>query len=275
VEIMSGETDDTRPEGPEGPRSEEAGTWRQSASDAQEPGDPRLEEAVNAASQRWLKERFGFEEGEDGRLHLPDGERLLGLGKSADELVRGFFRGFFQKTPEEAVAEAEGRKPPDGPVATEVMVRLLSKLSHTVTDTWRDFVNERAERETPTGKKVVDGEFVVAHGPALLGRMVEALGEAFKGEGRAPEDAGAEFWSELQEELAEQARQADAAEAREAAPHATDATEPGAAPSDDAGEADDAPPGTGGSAGPEAGAPKVEVSVDFGSILRALFTPRG
>jgi len=216
---------------------------------------PQLGDAINRVSHGWLRDRFALDEDKAGQLHVPDAQRWPDLGTRAEQFVKGLLQGIVQKTPEEKEAAMGLRDPTAVPRGTEVIGRLLSRFSNTVTDTWKDFVDEHAARETPGGKKVVDGEFVVQHGATLLGTMIERLGEAFQDVG-APggEEVGPDFG----------AGKATPPEADQAA--AAAAPEAGAVKPDDA------------AATPEGAAAKpasdIKVEVDLGSIFRALFSPR-
>ena len=215
----------------------------------QDPMTAQLGDAITRASHGWLRDRFHLDEDEQGDLHVPEPQRWPDLGTRAEDFVKGLMQGFIQKTPEEKEAAMGLRDAGDVPRGTEVIGRLLSRFSNTVTDTWKEFVDEHAERQNPEGKKVVDGEFVVQHGATLLGTMISRLGEAFQGVGEAggPE-VGPDF---------------------AAGPAATDDGAP-AAPGEATAEA-----ATGTDAGHGGGrASDVQVDVDLGSIFRALFSPR-
>lgn len=216
----------------------------------------QLGEAITRASEEWLKGRFGLEEDAAGQLHVPVASRMPDLGVRAEQFIKGFLNGIVARTPEEQEVAAGQRDPSAVPSGTEVVGRLLTRFSHTVTDTWRDYVAERAERESPDGKKLVDGEFVMQHGAGLLGAMLSRLGEAFKDVGVPGGPAvGPDFaTAAAPREPAERAEAPAAAAAAEHAP-AADASAP---------KAPEGPTRT----------PDIKVDVDLGSIFRALFTPR-
>ena len=65
-----------------------------------------LEQAITAAGNNWLKNRFDLVEDEEGALHAQAGSKLESFGKEADEFVRGFFRGFFALAPLLALASS-------------------------------------------------------------------------------------------------------------------------------------------------------------------------
>lgn len=194
-----------------------------------------LERAITAASNRWLKERFDLVEGSDGALHASGGSKLESFGKEADEFVRGFFRGFLAKTTEELEAERGLRDAADVPRGSEVLARLFTKFNDTVTGVWQRYVDEHAR--TVDGEKRVDGQFAVEHGAGLIAETIEALGRSFGGEGRDPVAGGRAFAETMSEAPA-------------------------------------APEGGEAAAGPRPAAPKIDVRIDYGSILRALFGAR-
>ncbi|MFO0749873.1 MAG: hypothetical protein U1F43_30010 [Myxococcota bacterium] len=138
-----------------------------------------LEAKVGDIANRWLKERFGVREEADGFLHFPETERVKELAVKAEQFMRGFFRGFMER-PELAAASAAA------PQVTEVMGKLLTRTTQTVTDAFQDYVRENAVDEAhPTGPVVLDGRFVMRHGGPLIGRIVQALGGAFSSDGRS------------------------------------------------------------------------------------------
>jgi|GEM_PF-1993616 len=233
-----------------------------------EPTDPTsafLESALSKASHGWLRDRFRLDEDAEGQLHIPEPQRWPDLGTRAEQFVSGLMKGLVQKTPEEKEAAMGLRDPEDVPRGTEVIGRLLSRFSNTVTDTWKEFVAEHASRETAEGKKVVDGEFVVRHGATLLGTFVSRLGEAFEG-------VGTPDGPELGPDFGQTKRSADDKTADTGEDDVAAASEaPAAASAEPAAEqtADDER-----QAEPAAD-PGVKVEVDLGSIFRALFSPRG
>ncbi|PIE18512.1 MAG: hypothetical protein CSA66_04700 [Proteobacteria bacterium] len=205
-----------------------------------------LEDAINKAGSRWLKDRFQLVEDEDGTLHIPGADKMQGLGERAQSFVHGFLRGFFNKTPEQLEAEAGLRDPEDVPRSSEVVAALFAKLSHTVTDTWKGYVHEHAEQREGD-QVVVDGDFIVHHGAGFIGTMIHALGEAFKDQGRAP-DPGVVV---------------------ESGPVA------GPDPTSLNGQTDaQLAEGEEATAQAASDAPKIDIKVDVASIFRSLFTPR-
>jgi len=139
-----------------------------------------LRDKMTAAANEFLKARLGLEEGANGRLELPDRGAFENLGQRADEFVRGFFRGFVDKTPEEREAQAGLRDPKDVPNATEVVGRLLGKVSEAVSGTFHQYLKEHAaDPEKPDKEVVVDGRFILRHGAPLLASFVQALGTRF------------------------------------------------------------------------------------------------
>lgn len=230
---------------------------------------PILGDAIAQASHTWLRDRFGLVEDPQGALHVPDAARWPDLGQRADQFVRGFFRGFVEKSPEEREARYGLRSADDVPAPSELVGRLLTRFSHTVTDTWNDYIAEHAERTTEDGEKVVDGAFVVEHGAGLIGTLLSRLGEAF-------EDVGLPGGTSIHEghydpptdESSHDAPEGDAVpEANATGGEATPTRAPDEAAADQADGAD----ATGDTA-PDG--PKVRYEVDLGSIFRALFSPR-
>ncbi|PKN59006.1 MAG: hypothetical protein CVU56_02625 [Deltaproteobacteria bacterium HGW-Deltaproteobacteria-14] len=224
----------------------------------EQPRDPmtaQLGDAITRASHGWLRDRFHLDEDAAGDLHVPEPQRWPDLGTRAEDFVKGLMQGFIQKTPEEKEAAMGLRDASDVPRGTEVIGRLLSRFSNTVTDTWKEFVDEHADRKSPEGKKVVDGEFVVQHGATLLGTMITRLGEAFQGVGEA---GGPEVGPDFAGGPTAAADEASAAPGGETT---------GPAATAEAATVTDAGPG-------EGRASDVQVDVDLGSIFRALFSPR-
>lgn len=139
-----------------------------------------LRNKMTAAANEFLKTRLGLEEAANGRLELPDRGVFENLGQRADEFVRGFFRGFVDKTPEEREALAGLRDPKDVPNATEVVGRLLGKVSEAVSGSFHQYLKEHAvDPASPDKEVVVDGRFILRHGAPLLASFVQALGTRF------------------------------------------------------------------------------------------------
>ncbi|TNF32946.1 MAG: hypothetical protein EP329_09015 [Deltaproteobacteria bacterium] len=250
-------TPDQPPTPPKPTADEPAAGWKRTDAPVDVTQDPTtafLGDALTKASHGWLRDRFRLEEDAEGQLHVPEPSRWPDLGTRAEQFVNGLLKGFIQKTPEEKEAAMGLRDAEDVPRGTEVIGRLLTRFSNTVTDTWKTFVAEHATRETQDGKKVVDGDFVVQHGATLLGTWVSKLGEAFEGVGTpgGPE-VGPDFGETGPTAEAEAQTEDEAAPepAAEAAPEAETKTEE--APSE---------------------GPDIKVEVDLGSIFRALFSPR-
>lgn len=165
-----------------------------------------LREKVAAAASELLKTRLGLEEGPEGRLHLPDRGLFENLGQRADELVRGFLRGFAEKPPQGEREPGAGREsehvPPeakDAPHATEVVGRLLGKASEAVSGTFHQYLEQHAANpDKPDEPIVVDGRFILRHGAPLIASFVRALGTRLSPEGShepseaAPQDTGSE-----------------------------------------------------------------------------------
>lgn len=147
-----------------------------------------LRTKVTDAASDFLKARLGLEEGVDGALHFPDRGMFENIGQRADQFVRGFFRGFVEKTPEEREVVAGERDPKDVPSGTEVATRLLAKVSETMSGTFHEYLAENAVDPThPETPVVVDGRFLLRHGAPLLASFVQALGSRFSEAGTARE----------------------------------------------------------------------------------------
>jgi hypothetical protein len=144
-----------------------------------------LRTKVTRAANEFLKARLGLEEGADGGLSLPNRGVFENIGERADQFVRGFFRGFVEKTPEEREAAAGVRDPKDVPSPTEVVTRLLERVSETMSGTFHEYLKDHVVSPTePEKQVVVDGRFVLRHGAPLLASFVHALGTRFSaGEG--------------------------------------------------------------------------------------------
>jgi hypothetical protein len=180
---MSNETDG-QGETPKPPPSAEPGP-RPTA-----PGS--IEQRIVGIANDWLKTRLGLEERPDGTLELPQRGAFENIGEKADQFMRGFFRGFIEKTPEEREAQAGLRDPATVPNATEVAGRLLSRASAAVTGAFHDYLKEAVPPPAPTAPTAagpepaptaapvhIDGRFLLRHGAPLIGRIVQALGTAF------------------------------------------------------------------------------------------------
>jgi len=145
-----------------------------------------LRAKVTDAASDFLKARLGLEEGVDGTLQFPDRGVFENFGQRADQFVRGFFRGFVDKTPEEREVMAGVRDPKDVPSGTEVATRLLAKVSETMSDTFQGYLADNAVDPThPETPVVVDGRFLLRHGAPLLASFVQALGSRFSEQGVA------------------------------------------------------------------------------------------
>jgi hypothetical protein len=148
-----------------------------------------IEQRIVGLANDWLKTRLGLEERPDGMLELPQRGSFENLGEKADQFMRGFFRGFVEKTPEDREAQAGLRDPANVPNATEVAGRLLSRASAAVTGAFHDYLKEAVPAPppaSPTGATPepppplsIDGRFLLRHGAPLIGRIVQALGTAF------------------------------------------------------------------------------------------------
>ncbi len=153
-----------------------------------EPASPidDLRAKVTDAASDFLKARLGLEEGIDGSLRFPDRGMFENIGQRADQFVRGFFRGFVDKTPEEREVMAGVRDPKDVPSGAEVATRLLSKVSETMSGTFHEYLADNAVDPTkPEAPVVVDGRFILRHGAPLLASFVQALGSRFSEQGTA------------------------------------------------------------------------------------------
>lgn len=195
-EVGEAETPETAPEdSPRAPKGEpSAGPFDE------------IREKVAAAASELLKTRLGLEEGADGRLQLPDRGLFENLGQRADELVRGFLRGFAEKPPQGEREAGVGREsetvPPedqDAPHATEVVGRLLGKASEAVSGTFHQYLEQHAANpDKPDEPIVVDGRFILRHGAPLLASFVRALGTRLSPDAShesadtAPQETGAE-----------------------------------------------------------------------------------
>ena len=137
---------------------------------------------VTNAANDFLKERLGLAPGADGSLEPPDQRTFEDIGQRADQFIRGFFMGFVDKTPEERAAMSEGSDPNKAPPSgTEVLGRLLSKVSETVSGSFHEYLKEHAvDAAKPDEPVVIDGAFVLRHGGPLLTGFVQALGTSFK-----------------------------------------------------------------------------------------------
>jgi len=155
-----------------------------------------LRERVTEAASDFLKDRLGLERGLDGSLQFPERGAFENIGQRADQFVRGFFRGFVDKTPEEREVAAGLRDPKDVPSSTEIATRLLSKVSETMSGTFREYLKDHVvDPHKPDSQVVVDGRFVMRHGAPLIASFVQALGTRFNDKG-APANAPAEPTSE-------------------------------------------------------------------------------
>jgi len=159
---------------------------------APEPSSPpaspidELRAKVTDAANEFLKARLGVEEGIDGSLRFPDRGVFENIGERADQFVRGFFRGFVDKTPEEREVMAGVRDPKDVPNGAEVATRLLAKVSETMSGTFHEYLADHAVDPTkPEKPVVVDGRFILRHGAPLLASFVQALGSRFSEAGTA------------------------------------------------------------------------------------------
>jgi hypothetical protein len=151
-----------------------------------------LRERVTEAASDFLKDRLGLERGLDGSLQFPERGAFENIGQRADQFVRGFFRGFVDKTPEEREVAAGLRDPKDVPSSTEIATRLLSKVSETMSGTFREYLKDHVvDPHKPDSQVVVDGRFVMRHGAPLIASFVQALGTRFNDKG-APANGPAE-----------------------------------------------------------------------------------
>lgn len=158
-----------------------------------------LRDKMTRAANEFLKSRLGLEEGIDGSLQLPDQGTFADIGQRADQFVRGFFRGFVDKTPEEREVASGLRDPKDVPSPTEVAARLLGRVSDTMSGAFHEYLKDKVvDPDQPDEQVVVDGRFIMRHGGPLLASMVRALGTRFSGgydggidAAREPVDAGA------------------------------------------------------------------------------------
>ncbi|MBL8784056.1 MAG: hypothetical protein JNJ59_04060 [Deltaproteobacteria bacterium] len=139
-----------------------------------------LRAKVTETATEFLKNRLGLED-VAGALKLPDIPAFENVGQRAEQFIRGFFRGFVDKSPEEREVEAGTRAPDDVPNATEIMGRLLAKASDSVSTTFHTYLQDNVVGHDATQKDpvVVDGRFVFRHGAPLLASFVQALGAQF------------------------------------------------------------------------------------------------
>lgn len=148
-----------------------------------------LRDKVSEAANAFLKARLGLEEGVDGTLRLPERGVFENIGQRADQFVRGFFRGFVAKTPEEREAAAGLRDPKDVPGGTEIAARLLGRVSETMSGAFHAYLKDHVvDPNKPEEQVVVDGRFVLRHGAPLIATFVQALGTRFSNE--APGEGG-------------------------------------------------------------------------------------
>lgn len=168
------------------------------AKGAADPNPPNpiadLRDKVTEAASEFLKAKLGLENGVDGSLQFPDRGVFENFGQRADQFVRGFFRGFVDKTPEEREVMAGERDPKDVPSGTEVATRLLAKVSDTMSTAFHEYLQDHAvDPEHPEQPVVVDGRFMLRHGAPLLATFVAALGTKFNDQRGAepfePDDA--------------------------------------------------------------------------------------
>ena len=152
-----------------------------------------IEQRIVGIANDWMKARLGLEERPDGTLELPQRGSFENLGEKADQFMRGFFRGFIEKTPEDREAQAGLRDPASVPNATEVAGRLLSRASAAITGAFHDYLKDAVPPTTPAAPPTsptaatpepappvsIDGRFLLRHGAPLIGRMVQALSAAF------------------------------------------------------------------------------------------------
>lgn len=187
---MSNESDGPG-EPPKPPPSPEPGPRQTVQTGPTPPGS--IEQRIVGLANDWLKTRLGLEERADGTLELPQRGSFENLGEKADQFMRGFFRGFIEKTPEDREAQAGLRDPANVPNATEVAMRLLSRASAAVTESFHDYLKEAVPPTPPAAPPTspggatpepappvsIDGRFLLRHGAPLIGRIVQALGAAF------------------------------------------------------------------------------------------------
>lgn len=172
---------------PEPAPSEAQATQAVSAAPDDAAGDDRgatpvldaLRAKVTETASEFLKNRLGLED-VAGALKLPDIPAFENVGLRAEQFIRGFFRGFVDKSPEEREVEAGTRAPEDVPNATEIMGRLLAKASDSVSTTFHSYLKDNVVGDaTQKDPVVVDGRFVFRHGAPLLASFVQALGAQF------------------------------------------------------------------------------------------------
>ncbi len=163
------------------------------AGSAARPPAGSIEQRIVGLANDWMKARLGLEERPDGVLELPQRGSFENLGEKADQFMRGFFRGFVEKTPEDREAQAGLRDPANVPNATEVAGRLLSHASAAVTGAFHAYLKEAVPPTPPASPLTsqtgatpepaapvsIDGRFLLRHGAPLIGRIVQALGTAF------------------------------------------------------------------------------------------------
>jgi len=181
---MSNETNDddkgAPAPSPEAEAAKPAGGEATATADGATPVLDALRAKVTETATDFLKNRLGLED-VGGSLRLHDIPAFENVGQRAEQFIRGFFRGFVDKSPEEREVEAGTRAPDDVPNATEIMGRLLAKASDSVSTTFHTYLQENVVGHDAAQKEpvVVDGRFVFRHGAPLLASFVQALGAQF------------------------------------------------------------------------------------------------
>ncbi|MFO0751671.1 MAG: hypothetical protein U1F43_39290, partial [Myxococcota bacterium] len=133
---------------------------------------------VDAVATKWLKEGFGFREGADGTLHLPEQGERGDVAARAEQFLEGFARTVAEASP---VGPGEARKPEDVPDAGQAVVRFLSKMGGAVSDALQGYLRRNAlDPQHPERPVVVDGQFLMRHGVPVVAEIVQSLGTAFE-----------------------------------------------------------------------------------------------